>query len=818
MGDGKMKKQAALHTLDWKLARAADQEQGPDWNDSIPAVVPGNVIDDLYRAGLVSNPYYGENFRACQWTEEWTFWYRTEFVPVDLGISPETQMDRYILHFDGIDTFGEIFLNGVSLSAVHNMFRCWRLDVTQWIDPRGKNELVVRIDPPLTGAVKWAEDHGLDLDKLSTPVFGYKERLFTRKAQMSYGWDQTPHLLGGGIFRPLYLERISGPVLGPFSWNVTDLDVEKETATLILSGRMSEHITGNIGVRGRCGDRTFEGTSVLSGDSWEVRIPVEDALFWWPNEMGAPNVYLTTISLMDANHRVLDEHQLDLGIRTVQVLTSPKERRYVDYRIGQSENSASGMDGGALGPWARVPLEEPAEVEVSPFRVFVNGKYVFIKGFDWQNTEALIGCEKLEKVSVLLEAAEQAHANMIRLWGGGTIEIDEFYKECTRRGLMVWQDFYFACGIYPLDEQFIQEVRLEATDMVERLRNHTCIAVWCGDNESDMIYCDNGVDPETNTINKRLLPEVLCAYDKQERYYHPSSPSGGPYPRSDWGGEKRNWGQWHPHGNYRHIRQEAARFISEGGSYVLPSRTAIERFMPEPVRWPLTTRTWKLHHGAVDRSPDMNRLLNLTLNAMRAHADFDDLDEAILVSQFAHAWGNKLLAERCRQQRDECGGVLLWKLSSCWPCADGMFLDYDAKPLLSLEYIAETYKTVAVSLSQDFDNDLADVELYLINDGMTDAVGTLHVIAAGLDASGVPQTFQVLKQIEVQAPSDSRQQVWRFPIDGYEANSAVFIARYAQFENGGVSYGAYSLTPQAAYRLFKACGFHLSNVASKLFD
>jgi beta-mannosidase len=464
------------------------------------------------------------------------------------------------------------------------------------------------------------------------------------------------------------------------------------------------------------------------------------------------------------------------------------------------------MDTGAeSGPWTRVPLDRPTEVEVSPFLVKVNGINVFLKGFNWQNPEVLFGCESVEKVEQLLNYALYANANALRLWGGATVEIDEFYKLCSKKGLLVWQDFYYACAIYPTDHpQFQQTVAAEAADMILRLRNHTCLAMWCGDNESDMIYFDKGIDPASNVVNKVVLPRVLLEHDIQRRYYHPSSPSGGPYPRSDWGGDKRNWGACSPYGNYRHIRQENARLMSEGGYYVLPHMDSIRKFMPRTMEWPLNNATWALHSGSVDTTLSARRFLEGMEACVRYFDTIDSLEKAVEVSQFAHAWGTKLIAERCRQRKFDCGGVLLWKLAASWPCADGMVVDYYLRALLSLEYMREAYKMVNVSITQDFADSHADAEVYVSNDLLREMKGTLEIFTTEVDEEGKMDKFCRLELMDLVIEANSSKPVRRIRTVGLNVENFVIgavlrLEGYAEY-----AVGLFTLEPRAAYRALKA--------------
>ncbi|MCX7013329.1 MAG: hypothetical protein NTW86_12375 [Candidatus Sumerlaeota bacterium] len=785
---------------DWRLARRPVKGQAPDWSDSIPSTVPGNVLLDLQRAGLVPDPFYGENFRACQWAGEWTFWYRLVFDAKQLEGLPPAPPEHLRLRFEGIDTFAEIILNGESLGTVHNMFRRHAFDVTDLFRWTGDNELIVRIDPPLQSAREWMKQNGVSTEGLAA-VFGYPERPATRKMQMAYGWDNSPVLLAGGLFRDVRLESLSGPALDDVAWCVEDVDAERKRARLVVQGGVEGQWPqgARVQVLGACDEQRFAGETATGRDgAWKLAVDVREARLWWPNGLGAPDQYQTKIRLLDAEGATLDEQSLKIGLRRIEVPAGPIEKRMEHYRIGRPARRQDMDGGGVIGDaWSRILLEKPVEVTVRPLVFHVNGRPVFIKGVDWQTPDALPGRIAPQQTAALLDAARDAHANMIRLWGGGVIEIDEFYEQCSERGLMVWQDFYFACALYPTAEAFLQEIRVEARDMIRRLRNHTCLACWCGDNESDMMNYDRGIDPAKDPINKGALPEALRELDPQKRYYHPSSPGGDDYPRSPWSGDKRNWGGWSPHGNYRFLREEDARFISEAGTYALPARATVDQFMPPDLRWPFANYTWELHNGSVDR---MRRNY---FERMESYWKFlarpQSLDEAIRISQFGQAWGLKLLIERCRQRKFDCGGVMLWKLNDAWPCADGGLLDYYLRPRLALEWVRRAYQPVAVSMSQDPADPRADVEVWVVNDLHRAMGGMLELRVVEVAENGQAIRTAETRREKIEAPADSAQPYFAVSVAALDPSKTVLVAALQETDGTIESESTFTLEPRVAY-------------------
>lgn len=793
-----MKQAFDLTSLEWTLARAETAHEAPDWHDAIPAHVTGCVLDDLVRAGLAPDPFYGENFRACAWTGEWTFWYGARFTLAGLGIGPASY-ERATLCFDAIDTYAEVFLNDVSLGSVANQFKRHAFDVHSLLHADGPNHLVVRIDPVKKAFRTWFDKTRPDATGV-TALFD-DDRPWIRKSQMTFGWDNCPHLVAGGLTLPVRLETASGPVIEDLSWDVPAVDPERPSADLRLRGRVAHaSAPGEIRVAGRCCESTFDQSVAVSPDgSWQITISVQNARLWWPHGLGRPDLYSVEVSYSEGS-LPLDVHALRIGLRRVEVVTTPKEKRLVDYRIGRpAQGMHTAMDGGCLGPWERQPLPEPVEVEVSPFLFHVNGRRVFVKGYDWQAPDVLVGRITDEQLATIVKAMRDARCNLLRAWGGGAIERDSFYRLCDENGLMLWQDFFFACAVYPRDPVFLREVENEAEDIVKRLRNHTCLVAWCGDNESDMIEYDLGRDPSLNPINKRILPETLRRHDPQARHYHISSPSGGPYPRSDFSGDKRNWGPTFPQRNYWHIRQEEARFISEGGSKSFPSLETIRRSIPEAQRWPITTRTWRLHAGDIDghvRGDYRNEPL-----CSAYFAETDNIEQAVVVSQFAQAWGAKLMAEQCRRRQAECGGMLYWKTADQWPCYDQGAFDYHGFPRPVYHWLREAFRPVLLSLTQDWRGDeRGDLQLWLSCDTLHPVAGTVSLEAVLQSPAGELRERRLLYTgLASCASGESRRlALIAIPAD-CAAETTVYRALLRDAASDTLALSTYSAAPRAAY-------------------
>lgn len=709
----------------WRFRRS-------DSSNWFPAIVPGNVALDLIAHNNLPPWQKDSEFRKFGQVAEKTWIYQLEFI-IKAQENPIYPDQQWCLVFEGVDTFADIFLDGELLGQTRNMFRHHRFYLPEAFNPLTTHTIEIHIKPVLAEARKWARRMGVDLEKLPK-AFDIHERIIARKMQMVFGWDNTPHLITGGIYGNVYLESVRNPVIKQVGWSVEAIDLKRKTAILKVliqtTGLQDSANPAKIEIEGGCGHQSLSGILPLTEKTVEYRIPVHEAQFWWPNGMGPANLYETSIKLV-AEGKVLDCRDILIGLRTIELDTSQQEIITVDYDLPSLHDEV--MDGGMLGAWGRI--QKPSrKIKPHNFQLRVNGKPVFIRGANWQTPDVFPAAVSAYKRHHLLQAAALANMNMIRIWGGNASEPDEFYDEAARLGLLVWQDFHFACAKYPEAPEFLEEIRLEVEEIVGRLSRHTSIAIWCGDNESDMIDVNRGDEPSQNPINKRIIPHALKQGDLQRRPYHPSSPSGGPYPRSDWEGDRRDWGAWYPLDNYIHIRQDEARFMSEGGCYAMPGISTFENYISEKNRWPLDNEAVRLHTGDLDFAVRRFDRLNFEMwKHFQAPANYK---EAVTISQFAQAWGYKTLIEHHRMRKGDCGGLLLWKLNDAWPALDAGLIDYELCPRLALDFVREAYKPVAVVSGQDLHNP-EQLNVALVNDTLEPVQGVLRTASISKSSEGI---------------------------------------------------------------------------------
>lgn len=650
--------------------KAFEQTEGAVWRK---AVVPGNVQMDLVRDGVLPDLYFGQNFYSAVWVENEDFMYRTTFDTPDLKGGK-----RAYLEFDGLDCFATIWVNGKLLAKTHNMFKKYSFDATDLLQ-KGENKLLIRLASPMKDVYKQVKDAKQQLEKLSCAFF-VKERLITRKVQMNYGWDNVPRIILSGIYRPVKL-RICNAAKIENVWYRTFFDgnYTKATAKIRVEIIPQTDFRGQIeAILSRNGKefKSLQNVSLNKGDSLKtlnLEIEVPQPELWWPAGLGNQPLYQLSVSLKNKKG-IQDNYTERVAIREVKVKTTPVEKRLVNYRIGNPDKEKMDvMDGGFVGAWSKVPLDKPEEVAVTPLQFYVNGRYVFMKGFNFQPLDVFEQNITKEKYYRSVDMAVEIGANMLRVWGGGNVENPLFYDACDEKGIMVWQDFFYASGQYPNTQEFLDEIESETVNVVKQLRNRACVVAWCGDNESDMVNYDRGVGQFANKISHVVQKKVMAQYDP-DRYWHPSSPSGGGYPRSPWGGDKRNWGAGFPENDYQYIRGDEGRFISEGGCPSFSQVSTMRSFLPYNNEWPINSDYYFMHWGDV---PTMRRDFPQTVTKMvnTYFGTAKSMPEFVYLSQVAQAHGLPRMVSHFRNNMKECGGVLMWKWADTWPSVEYNVID-----------------------------------------------------------------------------------------------------------------------------------------------
>lgn len=711
----------------WQLI-GTDPERGIDLSsaENIPpedaivvndASVPGEVHIDLHSAGVIPDPFYGTNAEKVQWIEDKQWWYRRWF-EVDKGFLKR----RTFLEFDGLDTFATIFLNGREIGRTDNMFIPHRFDVTDLIH-EGANFLAVRFDP--TAHILAQMDHQNLFGCFDTP------RVNARKMQCAFGWDWTHRFVGAGIWRDVRLvsyDRLA----------ISDVYVEPEVEgshasvwiTVELENHTDETLDAELHIVISLGDE-IERIELLETlppgpGIVEAVARIDEPQLWWPNGFGEQPIYKCMLGVRHQGE-VQDVRETKFGIRSV----------------GFVEHDTDGSN--------RLTL-------------LINGEEVFCRGANWVPADHFVSRVTPQRYRELIGLARDANFNMLRVWGGGIYEDPEFYNACDEMGIMVWQDFMFACATYQDNDEFASKVAREAEAVVRRLRNHPCIAVWCGNNECEMNYA-----PDQDWPGKRLfyevIPNVLKRLD-HTRPYRPSTPHGG---RT---GNDPSEGTWHggswfrvylgDHKAWRHaIEEDRAPFVCEFYAQGSPQMESLKLFIPEDQLDQPTGPAWEFHNkdnphsGRTDGLTHQQILADLTRRMMGEPASGEEFAaySGILQGEFV-----KAEIEHFRREKWRISGALYWMFNDCWPAIGWSLVDYYLRPKPAYYYARRACAPVLVSFKQLSDR----VQVHVTCDKRLSGVeGTLRVGVLTFDTCELK-----LEEIPVSLPPNESRMFWESePLD-----------------------------------------------------
>lgn len=642
---------------------------------TIPAEVPGNFEIDLMNAGLLEPIYYSVNTLEAQKLENTDIWYYTFF---------ETDDSNIYLHFDGIDTISDIYINGRLVKSTDNMFIGYDVDGEFNV---GLNEVVVHIKPACIESRKYtvpAESMALK--------YNY-QALYTRKASHMYGWDIMPRIVSAGIWKDVEIRKKKVNKINEVFISTCNIDYDSNSAFMrfyINFEADEDFITDYIvKVSGKCGDSSFYVEEKLWHNSYVFNFTVDDCHLWWPKNSGKQNLYDTTVELFYKGE-LCDTYQLNIGIRTVKL----KKTDFTD-EDGSGE-----------------------------FCFEINGKKIFVLGTNWVPLDALHSRDA-KRLYKALELLDDIGCNMVRCWGGNVYESDEFFDFCDRKGIMVWQDFAMACSIYPQEEKFMRMIENEAVYQVKRLRNHSSLVLWAGDNEVDDAYTGGwyGVahDPNNNIITRNVIKNVLENHDLS-RPYLPSSPfvSEAAYKNKLILPEDHLWG---PRDYFKgdYYRNTKCHFASETGYHGFPSSESLKKFLKNPEcifndKF-IPTDEYLIHAAGVEtdsNSPYAYRI-KLAYDQVvtlfgKAEKNFDDF---VRQSQISQAEAKKYFIERFRLSKWRRTGIIWWNLLDGWPQVSDAVVDYYFTKKLAYHYIKRSQNPVCFMFDEPKDNVL---DLYGVND------------------------------------------------------------------------------------------------------
>ncbi|MEJ2634015.1 MAG: glycoside hydrolase family 2 protein [Calditrichia bacterium] len=604
------------------------------------AEVPGTVHTDLLRAKLIPDPFYGANETALQWIHELDWIYETVF-----DFPDEFSYDSPVeLVFEGLDTIAEIFLNGKLIGRCDNMFRTWHFAVQEVLKKSG-NQLRIKFISPTAFGRQQEEKYG------RLPVALQSGRVYLRKAQYSFGWDWGPSFPTMGIWRPVYLRQPERLRIENVRFHTASLS-EDSAAVMV-----QVECAGSVAEKDRLFIKLHDGKHEIHRESdLQVSTSIEqifdipDPELWWPNGEGEPHLYRLRVELRDENHNLLDEWEKQVGIRTIALQT--------------------------------VEREKPV------FRFIINGKPIFMKGANWIPADSFLPRITPEKYNSLLKAAKVANMNMIRLWGGGIYENDLFYETCDELGLLVWQDFMFACAAYPEHEEFLENVREEIRQNTQRLQYHPCIALWCGNNENEWIWYQEQKRPVDEmpgfAIYHQHIPEILKRLDPLRPYW-PSSPFGkDDDPGSPDSGNRHQWNLWSKWVDYAEVKEDRSLFVTEFGFQGPANRQTLEKAVPENACSPQSA-LFEFHNKQAEGNERLFRYLAGHLPVSAAWEDF------IYLTQLNQAMALKTCLEHWRGFCPNTWGALVWQLNDCWPVTSWSLIDSELSPKISYFFVKSAF-------------------------------------------------------------------------------------------------------------------------------
>lgn len=624
------------------------QERGNDWH---PAQVPGTVHTDLMYNGLIDDPYIGLNERSVQWVDKEDWRYRTVFdVSDDIFEAGNVE-----LVFEGLDTYADVFLNGTLLFSADNMFRLWSSDVRKILKKSG-NELEVlfhspiKTDLPKYDALPFAYEATND-QSVNGGLFEKRVSVFARKAGYHYGWDWGPRLVTSGIWRPVYLEAWNRAKISDAYYHQTEINARKADITAqveIVSDTAVQGAVLEIFADGRQVAKT--SCDIVPGSNLvEAGISIRNPKLWWTRELGEPYLYRMEARLSDASGTVSSKTD-EIGLRSLRLVRDEVE------------------DG-------------------RTFYFELNGAPLFCKGANYIPCDVFLPRVTKEIYEKTIADAADVNMNMLRVWGGGVYEDDFFYELCDRNGILVWQDFMFACSVYPFEGHFAENVAAEAEYNIKRLRNHPCIALWCGNNEcNDAWYgwgwrgsharqghpeYDRIIEEQLHRQYFEVLPEAVAKYSPGTPY-HPSSPwsreDGIAEPHR---GDTHYWQVWHskaPISSYNSVR---SRFFSEYGFQSFPGVESIKRYVPD-------VRDWRIDSDVMMAHQRGGEFANMRI-AQYMEDEYwkpEDFEDFIYMSHVLQGDAIKTAIEAHRRDKPYCRGSLFWQHNDCWPVASWASRDW----------------------------------------------------------------------------------------------------------------------------------------------
>ena len=698
---------------------------GRGWLD---ATVPGDVHLDLMKHGLLDDPYVGINIFKARWVEECIWHYRRTF-----DVPDEALQGKAALTFKGLDLTAIVYLNGEEIGRHNNSFCSCVLDVTGKLKPKD-NELLVRLESGLFDVCERPIRNAYTATG-SMDILLHK-RLWLRKPQSHTEWDWSPRLLNVGITDDVYLSFDSSVIIAQAS---VRQKVSGDLSSAVIEGRLFSVCTADKDARYRMvieagGQKEEAVYCEIPDEGFHASVMLKQPNLWYPIGYGPQNLYTVKLTLY-VNERLTYKRQMITGLRRVEVM--------------QTEHPVKGHY----------------------FIVNINNIPIFIKGANFVPNDIITAAITRERYDKLTDLALEAHFNILRIWGGGLYEADDFYELCDRKGILIWQEFISACGPLPTeDAEFLQNLKKEAVYNIRRLSIHPSLIVWCGNNE---------IAPYTSPLYMEIYPRLLAEEDP-EKYYQPSSPytsnklKNVPKDNCNWdyAGDQHPWSVGFLNKDHRDYRRMECRFPNEGGILGPVSLPTLLKCTDGKGDY-TNSMNWEIHdnmeHFWKDgSSPDEDTAFWLNLKPTDL-----TLPEYVFGGGFVQGEGLSEYIDNFRRRTFDSSSAIFWMFNDCWPCARSWsIVDYYLNRTPSFYHVKRAFRPLRVVLVQENPNE--DVQIFGINGTMNLFEGKL--IYGVFNSNG---QMNINKTCKVKLPPNGSIPIERIPASLAKGTVIPFAVLYA---------------------------------------
>ncbi|MFA8298745.1 MAG: glycoside hydrolase family 2 protein [Hyphomicrobiales bacterium] len=710
-----------------------------DWtfikgNKTYKAEVPGNIFSDLYLNEIIDNPFDQDNEKKLEWVNQSDWIYSTTFTCDDKFLAK----DAIELCFYGLDTYSKVYLNDQYILTTDNMFRKYIIDVKKHITNNNTLKIVFSSAERITDSIAKTESIQLP-DK----------RAYLRKAPFQFGWDWGPKFITCGIYRPVSLKAYNKVSLKD-AIMIPDYDIEKNLAKLDGKIRVNIKNKTDLRLKVKSDSKTYYNRKIKADqlkDTINFQFVINEPKVWWPTGMGEPNLYNFRLELWDGNTKV-EEKNIQTGIRKIELI-------------------------------------QEADKKGKSFYFKINGRPFFAKGVNYIPQDIFLTDVSDKQYQELLNTVIESNINMLRVWGGGVYEKDIFYNLCDKHGIMIWQDFMFACNMYPGSERFLDSVEEEIQDNIYRIGSHPSIILWCGNNECregwenwgwqkslNYSYSDSTKvwkDYKELFINR--IPSTLKKLDPSRPYWESSPSIGWGHPESLLSGDAHYWGVWWGAEPFEVYNNKVGRFMTEYGTQSYPSMKTIQTFTPDSMIYidsPILAQ-----HQKHPRGKELNELY-----MKRYFSVPKDIFNYIYSSQCTQAYGINTALSAHRRSAPYCMGSFYWQLNDCWPVISWSSIDYFGrwKPL---QYVVkEIYKPLTIALEKGEDH----IKFYGISDSLKEKEVQYSIELKKMDGTIIKEYRGDITLIPNSSTLLLNKKNANF-LDGYSINDIYVVSRlYAHKE------------------------------------